>query len=96
MLDQAGISSVTKPSALPPLQARHDTEPDLGDTPATMRITFNITDPASDVTDTASDVSTPDAGDAGSEAVDGCSDGETLIAGGDSDGEGYFNEVTHL
>ena len=95
MLDQAGISSVTKPSALPPL-ARHDTEPDLGDTPATTRVTFNIAGAASDVTDTTSDVSTPDVGDNGSEAQDGCSDGEVLIAGGDSDGEGYVNEVTRL
>ena len=87
MLDQAGISSVIKPQTLPPL-ARHDTEPDLGHTPATTRVTF-------DVTDATSDVSTPDE-DSRAETPGSCGDGEVLIADGDSDGEGYVNEVTRL
>ncbi|XP_043227096.1 multidrug resistance-associated protein 5-like [Amphibalanus amphitrite] len=84
MLRQAGITSVTKSPALPPL-ARQDTESDLNHTPGSTRVKFDFGD----------DVTTPN-GDSRAETPGSCGDDEVLIAKGDSDGKGYYNEVTHL
>ena len=99
MLDQAGISSVVDPQTISAPLARHDTEGELDWTPATTRVTFNVTGDVtptdhSDVTDEG-DVTTPEVGSR-AETPGDIRDDEALVPDTDSEEGGYVNEVNEV